>query len=199
MNRSLLLASISFALAAGNELVRSDTVALPGDGFPASRYETLWTKSPFAIATPDAVQGSPDYKLVGIARNEGVSYASLIDNASGQHFLLSSDKPVNGLVLVSILGGKGSAGNQAVVQKNGQPITLVQDTSESAPGPGVPMGSINAPPGAQPLPMPGATGFAGGNFPPGMPPAVRRRLSAIRLPPNPAQQIAPPPAPPAAP
>ena len=31
--------------------------ALPGPTFEGDRYASLWTKSPFAIATPDAITG----------------------------------------------------------------------------------------------------------------------------------------------
>lgn len=192
MNRRLLSTLLIGALAFPNRPARADGPAVPGDGFSASRYETLWTKSPFAVATPEAVQGSPDYQLFGVARYDGVSYASLIESQTQQHFLLSTEKPVRGLTLISITPGHGQTGNQAVVQKDGQPITLQQDPSESAP---VAMTGLNNAPAAQPLPAPGA----GGVFTPGSPPPPRRRLPLIRLPPNPAVTVPPPSSPPPAP
>jgi len=192
MNRRLLSAALIGLLAICNRSVADDIPAAPGEGFPASRYETLWTKSPFAVETPDAAQSSPDYQLVGIAQFDGVSYASLIETQNQQHFLLSSDQPARGLTLVSITRGQGASGNLVVVQKNGQQITLHQDTSNT--GPSAPNGApiANAPaPMAQPLPMPGAGG-------PGTVPFPRRRFLPIHLPPNPGQ-MAPAPAPPVPP
>jgi hypothetical protein len=189
MNQRLLSAALTGLLGISAAPAPADAPPVPGDGFPPSRYETLWTKSPFAVATPEAAAGSPDYQLVGIARFDGVSYASLIETQSQQHFLLSSETPARGLTLISITRGQGSSGNQAVVQKDGQPITLVQDTSNSGP-----VAMSGPPPNAmpQPLPMPGAGGAVFTQPP--MPPPFRRRLPFIRLPPNPAQ-VAPPPAP----
>ena len=196
MNRRLLSAALIGLLSISHRSAAGDVPAMPGEGFPASRYETLWTKSPFAVETPEAAQGSPDYQLVGIARFDGVSYASLIETQTQQHFLLSSDQPVRGLTLISITRGQGPAGNQVIVQKNGQQITLHQDTSNTGPGPGqsAPPGVAPAPapaPVAQPLPMPGAGG-------PGTAPFPRRRFLPIHLPPSPGQ-VAPAPAPPVPP
>ena len=39
----------------------ADASPLPGAGYEASRYEALWTKSPFSVSTPDAAPDSPDY------------------------------------------------------------------------------------------------------------------------------------------
>jgi hypothetical protein len=186
MNGRLLSAALIGSLAFSQVMARADANAVPGQGFPASRYETLWTKSPFAVATPEAAQSSPDYQLVGVARYNGVSCAGIIEVQTGQHFLLSSDKPTHGLTLISITPGQGQTGNQAVVQKDGQPLTLTQDVSAVAPvASGV---NINAPPNEL-LPAPGA----GAPSPLGQPPVPRRRLPLIRLPPNPAHPIPPPP------
>ena len=190
MKRRLLSTALIGALALFPASAWADEAPVPGQGFPASRYETLWTKSPFAVATPEAVQGSPDYQLVGIAQFDGVSYASLIESQTGQHFLLSSEKPVRGLTLISVTRGQGSSLNQAVVQKDGQPITLQQDTSTAGPGAMTGPVPTNAPM-VQPLPAPGA----GGIPTPGTLPPPRRRLPLIRLPPSPAATVPPPPAP----
>jgi hypothetical protein len=172
MQRRLLSTALIGALALCPASAWADETPVPGQGFPASRYETLWTKSPFSVATPEVVQGSPDYQQ------------------TGQHFLLSSEKPVRGLTLISVTRGRGSSLNQAVLQKDGQPITLQQDTSTAGPGALTGPVSANAP-AVQPLPAPGA----GGVPTPGALPPPRRRLPLIRLPPNPATTVPPPPAP----
>jgi hypothetical protein len=105
--------------------------ALPAPGFAGDRYAALWTKSPFAIATPEAAATSTDYSLVGLAQFGGVTYVSLIDKQTQEHFVLTNDKPVRNLTLVSI--SHGSDGDSVVIQRNGEMLTLKQETG-AAPG-----------------------------------------------------------------
>jgi hypothetical protein len=172
----------------------SDNATVPGGGFPASRYEALWTKSPFAVATSEAGPESPDYMLVGIANVEGISYASLIDAHNQDHFLISSDKPTRGLTLTSIT--RSHDDTYAAVQKDGQSITLkLEQAPVTAVAPGAPPTTAVATPGVttQQLPLPGSAPSYGGGRPPS-----RFRRPTILLPPAPAQQPAPAPAQPAA-
>jgi len=147
------------------------------DGFPASRYEQLWSKSPFAVETPDqAVTESADYSLVGVAQLGNVTYASLIDKHSGSHILVSSDKALGGLSLASI--SKHSDGVYASLTNQGQPLVLKLESSPSPTGaPGtMPAGTV---PSMQSIPMPGAETpqFA-------TPPRVRFHRPLIHLPPR---------------
>ncbi|MCE0484266.1 MAG: hypothetical protein LV479_08520 [Methylacidiphilales bacterium] len=175
--------------------IRADDQPLPGSGFEASRYEVLWTKSPFAVAASETAQGSSDYALKGVVKIDGISYINLIDNNNqGSSFLLSSDKPARGLTLVSVALGHDGSDTQAVVQKDGKWITLKLDKSSGAPPPAPnaapPMpGSLT-----QQIPMPGS--LPGAMSPPNMGapmPLPRFRRHAISLPPNPQQQQQPPP------
>jgi hypothetical protein len=121
---------------------------VPGAGFPASRYEALWTKSPFAVATSEATtESSPDYSVGGISNIAGISYASVIDAHNGEHFLISSDRPTRGLTLSSITIGRDGADTHVIVQKDGQLITLKleQPTATAQPVPGAP--PVIMPPG----------------------------------------------------
>ncbi len=172
----------------------ADDPAVPGEGFGASRYEALWTKSPFAVATAEAAPESSDYSLVGIAQFDGVSYASLIDKQNNQeHFLLSSDKPSKGITLVSVTRGHGPSDTLAVIQKAGQSITLKLEQPALAPAaaangaPGMPPNAAGLTPGVitPQIPMPGAS--APGN-PGQMSPPVRIRPRIISVPPPPGQQ-----------
>jgi hypothetical protein len=149
MNRRLLPAIFAVALVLPGSLgTKADPPALPGNGFDASRYKTLWTKSPFAVASDNSAQTSPDYSLVGIAEIDGISYASLIDKQSQEHFLLCSDKPDRGLTLISIKRGQDTSDTTAIIQKkDGESITLKLETVVAASTPG--------PPTVFPLPMPG--------------------------------------------
>jgi hypothetical protein len=171
---------------------------LPGSGFPASRYTELWTKSPFAVATPDGASGpsSPDYTLVGIASFDGVSYASIIDKQSNEHFLLSSAQPARGLTLVSVTPGKDAASASADIRKDGEMLTL---KLESAPAPNVAAVMPNqgmpttVPPG---MPIPPGTPL-GSQRPPSV--YIHRPMRFIPMPPgvqtrsngNPVQPSAP--------
>ncbi|HUB65983.1 MAG TPA: hypothetical protein VL981_00700 [Candidatus Methylacidiphilales bacterium] len=147
MNRLFPLIAFALAFLSGT-VGKADTPALPGNGFDASRYKALWTKSPFAVATDDSAQTSPDYSLVGIAEIDGISYASLIDKQNQEHFLLCSDQPDRGLTLVSIKHGQDLSDTMAVIQKkNGESITLKLETVASA--------SPSPAPNVLPMPMPG--------------------------------------------
>ena len=169
-------------------LAGADDAVLPGTGFPASHYEVLWTKSPFAVATPEAGQESPDYALKGVAQFDGVSYASLIDKKSQEHFLLSTDKPARGLKLVSISHGKDPSDTVAVIEGNGQSITLKLDVTET-PSAGPNVAATQAPNAPPPqIPMPGSTGPVGGiNTTPAnvVPPPVMIRPRLIHFPSSP--------------
>lgn len=219
MNRQLSLSI--WVLVCGFALfirpVMGDDDVLPGNGFSASRYEVLWTKSPFAVATAEAAPESPDYALKGAAQFDGVSYVTLIDKKSQEHFLLSSEKPVRGLKLLSLARGKTAADTAAVIDRNGESLTLkldISDTSFPAGGNVVAGQTPNAPPPQ--IPMPGAQGAAGGGNVPGLgtygvptlvprpgmgmpgepsagqvPPPVTIRPRVIHIPSNPAFQPQP--------
>lgn len=172
--------------------------AAPGEGFPAKRYEALWTKSPFAVETPEAEDGeeSPDYSLVGVAQLDGIFYASVIEKQNQEHFLVSSDKPYKGLTLTSISHGHGATDTTASFIKDGQPIVLKLEQAPMTPQPAVPgMPNISLPtPGVVPqnIPMPGVVPERSG-----MPvrPLIRIHRPAIHLPPRVEPQQPPVPAP----
>ena len=186
-----ILAAVATMTAAS---LRADDPAVPAGGFPASRYETLWTNSPFAVASAEEVQDSPDYFLVGITNVEGVSYASVIEVKTQDHFLISSDKPNRGMTLTSVTRSRNGTDSYAIVQKDGQTLTL---KLEQAPNgvPGGPVANQGFQPGnmTPPLPMPGA----GPSFMNGAMPRfpVRIHHPLIHMPPRPEQPQAPPPAP----
>jgi hypothetical protein len=167
---SILVILAGFALFPG--VVRADEAALPGGGFAASHYEALWTKSPFAVATSEAAPESADYTLVGIAQFDGVAYASLVEKQNQEHFLLSGDKPVRGLTLVSIARGHDGTDTTAVVLRNGEQLTL-KLTSGAGPA----ASGLNATPFPVPqIPMPGQA-----------PPPVYFHHRLIHIPPAPGQ------------
>lgn len=191
-----LFLALAASLALTAQPVRADDPVVPGEGFPASRYEALWTKSPFAVATSDEVaESSPDYFLVGIANIDGISYASVIERQSQEHFLISTDKPARGLTLTSITRSQDGSNTYAVVQKDGQSITLkLEQAPATAAAPNAPTTNTVVTPGVitPQIPMPGV-----GLPPPGSPntgsvhPPTRFRRPPIHLPPPPTQQQQP--------
>ena len=158
MKRSLILAILMGGVILQQFTVHADDATLPGNGFPGSRYEVLWTKSPFSVASSEAASSSPDYALKGIAQFDGIYYASLVEKQNNEHFLLSTDKPVRGLKLVSVTPGKDPLNTSAVIDRNGQSITLKLEVTEMPPIPG---GNTQStlPPGAPPpeMAMPGGS------------------------------------------
>jgi len=192
MRKPLLLLACTGSLALTLRPAGADDSSVPGEGFSAARYEALWTKSPFAVATADAVQESPDYSLVGIAEFDGVSYASLIERQSQEHFLISSDKPTRGLILTTITRSHDGSDTYAVVQKDGQPITLkLEQAPAMAAVPGAPQTTTVPTPGivTPQIPMPGAgiPVFSTGSTRP----LIRFHRVPIHLPPMPGQQQQP--------
>jgi hypothetical protein len=116
----------TFPPASANEAL------LPSSGVSVAHYESLWSKSPFAVATTEpAADASSDFTLVGTARFDGVSYASLIDNKKQQHLLLSTRNSDQGLTLVSI-NSTQDAPASAIITENGKSLRLVLSQAASS-------------------------------------------------------------------
>jgi len=162
----------------------ADVAALPGNGFPVAHYETLWAKSPFAIATPDAAPESTDYALVGIAEFDGIPYASLIDKKSQEHFLVSGDKPARGLTLTSVTPGKNGSDTFATIQQNGQPLILKLETVAASPALNNPASFV---PTLPQTPLPGVT-YIGSPIGRDAPPRAFFFRRPVRVPPPPSLQ-----------
>lgn len=199
MNKYILFFTVAGSFALLAKTACADDAALPGEGYAASHYETLWTKSPFSVATPDTVEASPDYTVAGITQLEGIAYASVVDSHSGAHFLISSEKAnKEGLKLVAITRSHNSPDTYVSVQKDGQPLTLkLQSAPATPPTPGANPNEppIMVPPVTQNIQMPGGNnpspvpGFVPGSpFGAGQasPRPIRIHRPTIHLPPMPA-------------
>ena len=149
MKRSILLFATSGALALVIAPAFADDSVLPAQGNAASHYETLWTKSPFSVATPEEADSSPDYTLVGITQLDGVAYASVVDSHTQDHFVISTEKTVQGLKLMSITHSRSGSDTFASVQKDGQTLSLKLQSAPVQPAGPAP-GANGQPPG---LPM----------------------------------------------
>ncbi len=146
---------------------------LPGDGFDAARYEALWKKSPFAVATPEAGPSSPDYALVGVAQFDHVSYASLVDRHTQEHFVVSTEEPSHGVVLLSIIRDADQTPSSAALRIKGESQILPLEAASKGPHlPGLPG------PGGNPAATPGLTGLTA-------PPTVRFHRPILHIPPPP--------------
>jgi len=72
------------------------------------------------------------YELVGIARFDGVSYASLVDPQTGYHFLLSTvTQSEQGIVLTSVQTNDDPSGPSAIIQKDGVSVLVALDAGIS--------------------------------------------------------------------
>jgi hypothetical protein len=203
MKRTAPIALLIAAAAFLAPPIRGDAPAIPSANFSASRYEALWTNSPFAVATSeDTGESSPDYLMVGIANIDGVSYASVIERQTQEHFLISTDKANRGMTLSTINHNQDGSETYANVTKDGQTLTLkLEQPAPAAPG-SVPDGSTINMPGIV-TPVLRAPGTGGGAFggPGSFRPFSRIHRPTIHLPPSPAAQtppLTPPPPPPQA-
>ena len=67
----------------------------------------------------DPLLSSSNYTLVGIAKFDGISYASLLDRQTGNHFLLSTDKKSElNVALSSVRTDYDPSGPAAIVEKD---------------------------------------------------------------------------------
>jgi hypothetical protein len=175
---------------------------VPSANFAPARYESLWTKSPFAVETLEvSTDTSPDYTMVGIANVDGVSYASLVETKNQEHFLISTDKATRGLTLGKITLGHNGSDTYASVLKDGQTLTLkLEQAPAAAPTPGAPPGVVTGNAPVQPgsiipnIPMPGANPTLA---PGSIRPFTRIHRPTINLPGRSPQQPVPPPPQPA--
>jgi hypothetical protein len=144
---------------------------LPGEGFPADRYESLWKKPPFAVATPEQGTASPEYALVGIAEFDHVSYASLVDRHTREHFVVSTQAPARGVVLLSILHAHPPDRNSAALEIDGLSVVLPLETP-AAPAPVAVAGASTPVPGPAVVP----------SMPSNQPPLVRLHRPIVHIP-----------------
>jgi hypothetical protein len=176
----------------------SEDTTAAHQGYAPPRYQELWTKSPFAVETPDEnVTESAEYSLVGIAQLDGVTYASLIEKQNQDHILLSSDKPLNGLSLNSVT--QKEDGTYATLSHNGELITIKLEVATASVAvqpsgvpanyqqmPGMPGNNV----GGQNIPMPGTFNPSTAR------PFIRIRRPLIRIPPPASNQAPGQPGPP---
>ncbi len=158
---------------------------VPGASFPVEHYSKLWLQSPFAVASA-TVAASPDFALLAVAKIDGVSYATMLQKQTQQHFVVSSQEPAHGLTLVSIQRGKNADGTIASFLQSGQSITLPLETAKPGDTPEVnatPIGPVGATPTYLPIGAPIPRNLPSGA--PRPPPALRHR-ARIFVPPPPA-------------
>lgn len=145
--------AITFAaFLACHSLVRAqggEMPAVPPSGCDADHFRSLWTASPFVLATPESTAVSAEFSLVGVACFEGVSYASLVDTGTQEHFTLSSDKPVHGLTLLSV--AKGKTGATVNIQRASGELMILKEAGSSRPAGGSAI-STSDPTGSEPAP-----------------------------------------------
>jgi hypothetical protein len=160
--------------------IKNETSKKTGRGQVASRaFVTLVFAFALELHPARAGDSAPpsfDYSLVGLARLDGVAYASLINAKTQEHVLLSTANTEGGLKLASIATDNDPLGPSALIQNNGVSILLklgsggfqVQAKSPTA---SVTDSQANASPSASTLspvlPAPGTAKPAGLKPPPG--------------------------------
>ena len=116
---------------------------------------------PAALIRADPIDAS-ELTLVGLANADGITYASLVDPRTGEHFLPSTRSADDGLELVSV-----TASEEAIVRQNGQSYRLrlgwpqgsgttvneVPRPWANIPQPGVDPDAAPTPPPGQKLPL----------------------------------------------
>jgi hypothetical protein len=177
-----------------------DEATVAHTGYQAARYEPLWTHSPFSVETPeDDTTQSAEYSLVGVAQIDGVSYANLVEKQNQNHFLISSDKTINGLMLTAVTHRGGDI--YATITHNGEVLSLKLESGGGATAPvlpppmpnGMPVSAMpnGLPPGIMPqnIPMPNA------NPMPATRPLIRIHRPTVRILGQPGQPAPPQPVP----
>jgi hypothetical protein len=117
--------------------------------FILQKSSTRWTYSFLALPvlalvmglrasaddTPDESASTPPsfhLTLVGISRIDGISFANLLDQQTGNHFLLSTDRKSDfDVTLTSVQTGEDPTGPSATIQKDGVTVLVKLESDVS--------------------------------------------------------------------
>ena len=136
----------AFLLALLVPSLRAAEPAVPA-AFPAARYEHLWVRSPFSVASTTFDPDSAEYDLVGVGKVDDEVYASVQDRQSGEIFVISNHHPSHNLKLFQVHGGDRPEDSFAIIGRADQTITLhlhgatptTEPTIQTAPPPTTPI------------------------------------------------------------
>jgi len=120
--------------------------------------------------TADPLLSSSHYTLVGIARFGGISYASLLDWQTGNHFLLSTDKKSElDVTLVSVRTFDDSSGPAAIIEKDNVSVLVKLESGISLASSGLISSPalFTQPSPAPNIPQPGSSDVSKLKPPPG--------------------------------
>lgn len=151
------------ALAAGAPAFALESV-LPA-AHPASRYDTMLERSPFALATPPTVVAAPvasefsQWYISGLGRWEDKDFVSIKSRDLGTNFTLYGNEPnADGIQLVGV-EWSNERGKSTVTIKKGTEFGKLEFNQAEISAP-----SAAPQPGARPG-MPQRPGAPGGNIP----------------------------------
>ena len=184
VKRSVLVFSLVCAVAAGGlcPSARADDVVPRPPA--ADRYEKMAVRSPFApptpvtgllapVAPPPGPKWSDNLAVTLITQQGGVSFATILDKAKGEHFLLQSNKEdlERQLALTNVQWGELISQTTVMLRHNNEFASVRFDPNAAA-----------AVPAATPAPLPGRGTMVPGTYPAaaGTPPPGR-----LQPPPNP--------------
>ncbi len=131
-------------------------------GYPAERYEILWQKSPFTLASVATEQAKPGFAeslvVTGVARIGDEDFLMLFDKKSQERLMLSSTKSAGGIELVTLNASPDPLKTTATVRRGGETAVVRYDPS-----------LLTAPGAAQAAARPGMPGQPNMSLQPGMP------------------------------
>ncbi len=191
-----------FALIAlilfGQSWVEAGEDAVP-TAFDKSRYESLRTKSPFAVATAVAAPApqasfAANWFVTSVARIGDANFATIKSRDLVTQFSLYGDEPVDGVVLASV-NWSDTIGKSTVILRKGTETARLEFNEAQLRAPAPATAAANPgpagakPPGmnpVSPVPHPLGVNMAAANqtppAPQGAPGAPRRRVLPIPVP-----------------
>lgn len=128
MRRLGIRLGLFFLFALGLLLSGQAEIAIP-DGYPPSRYQVIWQRSPFTLSSANDSSPAPQkLALTGILQIGNKTYASVIDKDSKHRFMVSQDEPVERISLVEIKNADDPAKVIATFKRDGELIQLRYDS-----------------------------------------------------------------------
>lgn len=199
-SRGLVTLSFLALVLVAQRGVASAEEAIPM-GFNKSRYESLRTKSPFALATAAAATPVPqasfaaNWYVTSVARIDDKNFATIKSRDLTTQFSLYGDEPVDGVMLASV-NWSDTIGKSTVILRKGTETARLEFNEAQLRSPAPAAAAANpAPTGGKPTATNAATTTSphplgvnmtpANNTPPtpnGAPGAPRRRVLPIPMP-----------------
>jgi hypothetical protein len=131
----------------------ADEQVIP-QGYPVERYEPLWKKSPFSLASANAVAAVPagfadSLALTGVMKIGGEVYVSVVDKVTKERQMLSAKAEGQAILVEKLELADNDPGKVAVTLRKGGEISLLRYDMDFLKQ----MAAVSAPVAPVPLPM----------------------------------------------